>query len=205
MRAINTIALQAESRQPGKSTARAIRRAGGVPCALYGYDVDPVSFSTTEKSLSPLIYTTEAHRVEVSLGKNKWDCILKDMAFHPVTDRPMHADFLVLHPGRPVTLTVPVRYVGNAIGQAQGGRVQYTVTELAISSLPKNIPACIDVDITDIEIGDSIHVRDLEVEDIEILAPQEQILMSIVRPRAVVVEEEEEEEETEDAEALEEQ
>ena len=186
------ISLTAEARSPGKSTARAVRRAGNVPCILYGRHVDAQPFSTAEKSLMPLIHTAQAHRVRVVLGDDAWDCILKDMAFHPVTDRPMHADFQVLQPGETVTLTIPVRYIGTAVGQARGGRVRHTVTELAVSCLPKDIPAQINVNVTDVDIGGAIHVRDLVAGQVEFLAPPDQILMSVRRPRVQIDLEEEE-------------
>ncbi len=197
---MNIISLTAESRQLGRSAARATRRAGNVPCILYGRHVDAVPFSASEKSLLPLIHTAEAHLVRIAMGDATWECILKDMAFHPVTDRPMHADFQVLKAGEAVTLTVPVRYGGTSIGQARGGRVQHAITELTVSCLPKHIPTQIDVNVTDIDIGDAIHVRDLKLENLEIGAPGDQILMSVERPRAQIeVDEEDEDEGIEEA------
>ena len=191
---MNIISLTAQPRTPGKGAARAARRAGNVPCILYGRHVDAVPFSTSEKSLWPLIHTDQAHLVHIALGGNSWECILKDLAYHPVTDRPLHADFQVLQPGEMVTLAVPVKYTGTSTGKARGGRERFTIKELTVSCLPKHIPTHISVDVTDIDIGDAIHVRDLEVENVDIAAPSDQILMSVKRPRVEVVVAEEEEE-----------
>jgi len=184
---MNTISLSAETRPAGKGAARALRRIGNVPCILYGRHCDALPFSTSEKSLHPLIHTTEAHVVKISMGKEAWECILKDIDFHPVTDRPMHVDFQVLYDDEVVTLSVPVRFVGTSKGQSRGGRVSYTVRDLTISCLPRDIPARIDVDVTDVKIGEAIHVRDLDLKNIEIRAPGDQILMSVARPRVEVV------------------
>ncbi len=191
---MNIVSLTAESRRPGKGAARAIRRDGNVPCVLYGRHVDTVPFTTSEKSLLPLIHTAEAHVVRIALGDSAWECILKDIAFHPVTDRPMHADFQVLQAGEPVTLTVPVRYLGTSRGQARGGHVRHTITELTVSCLPRHIPMQIDVDVTSIDIGGAIHVRDLSLDNLEVRAPSDQILMSVARPRVEIATEESEDE-----------
>ena len=191
---MDVISLVAESRIPGKRGARAARRQGAVPCVLYGQRVDSVPFAVSEKSLGPLIYTNETHLVEIKIEDSAWQCILKEIAYHPVTDRPLHADFQVLRAGSKVTLTVPVRFNGIPEGQVKGGTVSVVVNELIVSCLPKHIPSQIDVDVTHVEIGDSIHLGDLDFEDLEFQAPDDQILMVVERPRLEEVEPTEEEE-----------
>ena len=193
---MDVISLQATSRTSGKGAARAARRQGQVPCVLYGDNKAAVSFATSEKSLLPLIYTNRTHRVKVDLDGRKWECILKDVDFHPVTDRPVHADFQILRPNKPITISVPVRYVGTSTGQSQGGIPRFVLNELSISCLPRDIPSQIDVDVTDVDIGKAIHVRDLELDNLEVRVPGDQILMAVTRSRMVeeLTEEEEEEE-----------
>lgn len=182
---MDIITLAAQPREVGKTGARAARRNGDVPCVLYGHHVEPVAFQVSEKSLKPLIYTDETHLVKVALDKDAWECILKDIAYHPVTDRPMHADFQVLQAGEKITMTIPVRYVGTPIGQTHGGRTSFVVNELTVSCLPKDIPSQIDVDVVDIDIGDALHVSDLDFDTLEFHAPDDQILMTILRPRTI--------------------
>lgn len=191
---MDVITLEAGTRKVGKGGARAVRREGNVPCVLYGHHVEPVAFHVPELSLKPLIYTTETHLVKISLGKDAWECIVKDIDFHPVTDRPIHADFQVLQEGEPITLIVPVRYVGVAKGQTAGGRVNHLVHELEVTCLPKDIPSQIDVDVTDVGIGDAIHVRDLNLEELTINAPAELTLVNVKVKRGVEEEVEEGEE-----------
>ena len=185
---MDVITLEAQSREAGRKTARATRRAGNVPCILYGHRVETVAFQVSEKSLHPLIYTQETHLITVTIDSNSWKCVVKDIAFHPITDRPMHADFQVLKEGEKVTLSVPVRYLGTAIGHTQGGRLSFMLHELEVSCLPKDIPSYIDVDITEVSIGDALHVGEIEIENVDIHAPAEQVLMTVIKPRVVVEE-----------------
>jgi len=194
---MDVISLQTTARALGKGAARAVRRQGQVPCILYGHNEVSVPFATSEKGLLPLIYTNRTHRVQVDVDGHRWECILKEVAFHPVTDRPIHADFQVLHPNKPITISVPVRYVGTSIGQSQGGIPRFVLNELPVNCMPRHIPAQIDVDVTQVEIGKAIHVRDLELDNLDIQAPGDQILMAVARSRMTLLEEEQEEEEEE--------
>lgn len=182
--AMDILTLDAQPRGTGTRNARAIRREGRVPCVLYGPHVEPVHFQVPVLSLYPLIYTTETHRVTVQVDGDQWDCILKEMEYHPVTDQPIHADFQVLQKGEKITLTVPVRFHGTPVGQAdEGGDVQYAVHDLEVTCLPDDIPSYIDVDISALHIGDSIHVSDLDVPNVEFSAEPEQTLVTVVPPR----------------------
>ncbi|MCY3613924.1 MAG: 50S ribosomal protein L25 [Bacteroidetes bacterium] len=201
---MNAISITAEARAPGKAEARAVRRQGNVPCVLYGHHVEARCFTTSERSLKPLIFTNRTHIVNVSLGKDSWDCIIKDVAYHPVTDRPMHVDFQVLQAGEKVILSVPLNFVGVSVGQAQGGLPSFILNELAVSCFPRDIPTQIDVDISEVEIGQSLHVRDLNEDALEFLAPEDQILMNVEAPRAAEEEVEEGEEEVEEEEVYDE-
>ncbi|MCY4158705.1 MAG: 50S ribosomal protein L25 [Bacteroidetes bacterium] len=182
---MNVISITAQARTPGKASAREARRHGNVPCILYGRHVNPHPFVTSERSLHPLIYTNRTHIVNVGIGDDNWECIIKDIAFHPVTDRPMHVDFQVLQAGEKVTLSVPINFVGVSVGQSKGGIPSYVLNELTVTCFPRDIPTQIDVDVHQVEIGESIFVRDLQKESLEFLAPEDQILMSVVRPRIV--------------------
>ncbi len=183
--------LEAKPRAVGKKAARAVRRNKEVPCVLYGHGVEPMAFATPEKELNPIVFTSEMHRVQVTLGGKKWPCIVKSIDFHPVSDRPIHVDFQVLKQGEKLTLVLPIRYLGTPIGQRDGGEVRAVIHELEVSVLPKDIISHIDVDVSDLKIGDSLQVSDLDLPGIEILAPENQTLITVLAPRAEVSEEEE--------------
>ena len=180
------IKIEAKSREVGKKAARATRLADDVPCVLYGSDTEPQVFQVPELALRPLVYTNEFHRVEIKLGKKTFECILKDASFHPVSDRLIHADFQVLVAGQLLTLSVPVHYEGTSLGVTDGGTPQVFVHDISIRCLPKDIPDHIAVDVTPLEIGDSILVRHLEIENITINIPEDQALISIIQPRELI-------------------
>jgi large subunit ribosomal protein L25 len=192
---MDTITLQGEPRATGTSHARATRREGMVPCVLYGHHDDPIAFKVAELSLHPLIYTDETHVISIEVDGKSFDCIMKEVEFHPVTDRPIHADFQVLTAGEALTLTVPVQYHGTPVGQTEGGDTQVIIHELTVRCLPKDIPSHIDVDISHLNIGDSIHVGDIDAGAIEFVTPDRQTMVTVVPPRLVAVDLDEEGEE----------
>lgn len=189
---MDVITLNAETRGVGTKAARAVRREGKVPCVLYGHHSDPVAFSVGELDLNRLIYTNEAFRVKIDMDGDSWQCILKEADFHPLTDRVLHADFQVLQEGEKVTIRVPVRYHGTPVGQTAGGDTRYLTNELIISCLPKDMPSHVDVDVSELKVNQSILVRDLELENVEILDAEDMLLVRVAVKRELPVDEEEE-------------
>ena len=198
--AMDPITLNAHPRDTGSKAARDIRNDNDVPCILYGRDTEPVPFRVDVNDMNKLIFGRTSPVIEVSMNGDTWKTILKDFDLHPITDRPQHADFQVLQEGRRVTLTVPINYTGIPVGQQEGGDTQIIIRQLTISVLPENIPSEIDVEIADLEIGDSIHVYDLDTSYDVKMAPA-QTLVTVVAPHLESVtapgEEEEVEEEVE--------
>jgi len=192
---MDALVIEAQPRDTGSKAAREIRNNNRVPCILYGRTVESTPIQIPIADLNKLVYRRTAPVADVNINGATRHCILKDYDLHPLTDRPIHADFQALEEGEEVTLTVPVRYAGIPVGQQNGGDTQQIARELSISVLPENIPAQIEVDIADLAIGDSIHVYDLDV-DYEINTPQNQTLVTVVAPQietAPTPDEEEEE------------
>ncbi|MBT8400351.1 MAG: 50S ribosomal protein L25 [Rhodothermia bacterium] len=175
---MNTVTIDAKPRRTGKSATRELRRAENVPCVIYGRGEDTVNFQVTARALDGLVFTDERYRVEIRLGDESYDCILKEVEFHPVLNKPIHADFQLLRAGERIQLSVPVQYVGKSKGQLEGGDIQYLLHEIEIEALPINIPDHVTVDITDLGIGDTIHVSDLESEGVEFVTPGAQSLVT---------------------------
>lgn len=190
---MDTITLKGEPRATGTRKSRAVRREGNVPCVLYGQHDEPVAFQVHELALHPLIYTDETHVVSVSVDGKAYDCVMKQVEFHPVTDRPIHADFQVLTAGEAITLTVPVQYHGTPVGQTEGGDTQVILHEMQVRCLPKDIPSHIDVEISHLNIGDSIHVGDLDAGTLEFLSPASQTMVTVVAPKLTAADAEEDE------------
>jgi len=192
-------AIEAQPRETGSKAARNIRDNDHVPCVLYGRTVESTPLKIPIGVLNKLIYRRTAPVADVQVNGTTRHCILKDYDLHPLTDRPIHADFQALEEGEEVTLTVPIVYTGIPVGQQDGGDTQQIARELSISVLPEDIPSQIEIDISDLAIGDSIHVYDLEF-DYEINTPRAQTLVTVVVPQieATPTTEDEEEELTEE-------
>jgi large subunit ribosomal protein L25 len=188
---MEAITIEAQEREVGKKAARSVRRSGNVPCVLYGHHTAPVAFQVPELELNQLVYTTEAHVVEIRIDGDAFSCIMKDAVFHPVTDRAMHADFQVLEKGEKINLTIPIKLHGTPIGQKEGGDTQVVLHEVEVRCFPANIPSHIDLDISGLDIGDSIHIEDLITGDIELLGQPTQTVVTVVPPRVLEAEEEE--------------
>lgn len=176
---MQAIKLNVEPRDLGKTAAKAVRNAGNVPCVLYGSDMDPIHFQVSEVSLRPLIYTHEMHTVDIVLDGDEWSCILRDIDFHPVTDRPLHVDFQLLREGQEIRMTVPIQLVGTPVGQLEGGVTQQIISEVEISCLPHDIPGHVELDVSELNIGDTLHVSDIAIENVTILTPLNQTIVTV--------------------------
>lgn len=178
------IKLQARKREDFRGSANnSLRKSGYVPGVIYGEGVN-MPIAATQLSLRPLIYTSESHTVNLSVdGDNKsFMCIMKDIQFHPVTDKPIHFDLQMINANKPVEMEVPVMLQGQSNGVKEGGVIQHLMHKLTIECLPKDIPAHIDIDITELGIGDSIKVGDIKLENIKFLGDESVAVVSVVPP-----------------------
>ena len=183
---MQSITLDVRPRETGKAQTKAVRREGLVPCVLYGSHTDPVHFSVETLALRPLIFTTETYRVQIAAGGEDHEAILKTVDFHPVTDVPLHADFLALTAGEALTMTIPVRLDGTPRGVKAGGILSQPLNDLEIRALPKDIPGHVSIDVTGLEVGESIHVDELSLGDnVEVLTDQARTVAVVTAPRAL--------------------
>jgi len=166
----------------GKKDAVRLRKSNNVPCVLYG-GKENIHFYTHENSFLKLIYTEDVHLVNINLNGKQYSTLLKDIQFHPVTDRVIHADFIEVSEDKPVTVSLPVRVTGDSVGVKAGGKLRINKRYLTVKSLIKNIPDHITVDITDLKIHDSIKVGDISIPDVEILEPKNVSVVNIVTSR----------------------
>lgn len=174
-----------------KGAVNKLRRDGNVPGVLYSKDIEPVIFTVPELSLKSVVYTTEMHLVNIKIGENEAvTSILKDVQFDAVSDKIVHIDFQAITKGQVIQVQVPINIIGQSVGIKEGGRLSSNLHKVDVECLPKNIPASLDVDITELNIGESILVRDLLFEDIKILNSEDASVVAIMAPR--------EEEETSD-------
>ena len=183
---MNTIAFSGTVRsESGKKASKAVRKEGGIPCIMYGGDAN-VTFSIKPLDIKGLIYTPEFKVAEITIDGTTHKCILKDAQFHPVTESVLHADFLRLEAGRTVKVEVPVRFKGVSPGVKTGGKIQQKLRRVKIKTTPENLVDTLFLDISELELGDSARVRDLEVPDgIEVMNSSGIPIVSVVVPRAL--------------------
>jgi large subunit ribosomal protein L25 len=180
---MKTIKISAEKRtELGKKSTRDLRKAGHVPCVMYG-GAEVIHFHAHENDFRHLVYTPNAFIVEVDLGGKKHKAVMKELQFHPVTDKLNHIDFVEVFDDRPVTVEVPIRLTGAAIGLKDGGKPRQRRRVLKVRGLIQHLPDTLDIDITDVSIGDVIKVGDLSYSNLEVLDPSRSMIYAIVSSR----------------------
>jgi large subunit ribosomal protein L25 len=181
----------------GKRETKALRNAEKVPCVIYGGGTT-IHFSAEEKAFRNLVYTPNVYTAKIELeGGETVNAILQDIQFHPVTDKILHIDFYQLFDDKEVTMTIPVKLVGNSPGVMAGGNLRFTNRKLRVKALPANLPDFIEGDISELNIGNKLFLRELESENYTFLHPENLVVAQVRRSRnAVAVEEDEEGEES---------
>ena len=171
--------------EAGSRAVKHLRRQGKVPCIIYGFGIEK-AISLDSHDFKNLVYSPDFKLVELELDGEKIKCILKDVQFHPVTDQIIHADFMALTEGRKLKVEVPVRFSGQPSGVSQGGKLQQKIRRISIKTTPEQLIDHVEVDVSNLDLGHSIRVRDIDVSDeIEILNPPGIPLASVEIPRAL--------------------
>ena len=175
----------------GKVATKALRNAGRVPCVLYGGG-ESYHFSAQELDFNKLVYTPNAHTVEIILDeKTKINAILQDIQFHPLTDKILHVDFYQLFDDKEISMNIPVKIEGSAPGVLNsGGVLSVNKRKLRVKSLPKNLPDFITVDISNLELGNKLYTSELQNESYTILHPDNTVVCQVRTSRASIKEEE---------------
>ena len=180
-----TMNLSAQKREDlGNSTTKTARKKGFIPGVFYFKDAPSIAISVKETSLNPFVFTSEVRIINLQIeGADKpYNCILKEIQFDPVSDKPIHFDLLGILENEKIKVEVPLRLVGAPVGVKDGGVVQHTLHSLEVECLPAYIPSHIDVEIADLKIGDSVHVGDLKIDNVEILFNANATIVSVVPP-----------------------
>jgi large subunit ribosomal protein L25 len=187
------VVIEAEKRESsGSGNARKYRRAGKVPGVFYIDGKDSISLLFEHKKLS--YFLSHAHGLvdlEISGEKAALKCVLKEVQYHPVTDEPIHVDFLGVKMGEKIQLSVPLILRGTPEGIKAGGILEHLIRELEIECLPKDIPDNLEVDVSGLSVGKSLHVRDLQFENILILSDPGETIALVELPRVQITEVEE--------------
>jgi len=173
----------------GKKSNKALRNNGDVPCVIYGGD-QVIHFSSPQKAFKSLIYTPDFKLAEITVDGNSYQCILKDMQFHPVTDEILHLDFLRMIPGQKIKVEIPIKFKGEAPGVKEGGKLMQKVRRVMIKTTPDKVVDELFVDISGLLLGNSVRVKDIEItEGMEIMNSLGIPVASVETPRALRSEE----------------
>jgi len=178
----------------GSKFAKAERKAGNVPCVVYGGEA-PIHFSAPALAFKGLVYTAEAKTAKITVGDTTVEAVIQDMQFHPVTDQLVHIDFIQLVEGKAVTMNIPVVLHGQARGVLNGGKLKTILRQLSVRAIPGQFPESIDLDIAELRIGKSIRVSDVTPEGFEILNADTAVIVTVKKARGAVDEDDDEEEE----------
>ncbi|MGB3722388.1 MAG: 50S ribosomal protein L25/general stress protein Ctc [Pacificimonas sp.] len=199
-----TIAAQVRDKA-GKGASRAIRREGRVPAVIYGDSKDAISVHVEEKALRKMLSTGQMLNsvVEVEVeGGDSHRTLPKDVQFHPVTERPLHVDFLRLKKGQKIEVEIPMHFIDeeDSPGLTRGGVLNVVRHEIEVSCIPSKIPSELVASLAGLEIGDSIHISEVELPDgVEVdFEDHDFTVATIVSPSALKSQDDEEEEDGEE-------
>jgi len=190
---MKTLAINVKERQSaGKTSTRALRNQGNVPCVLYGGEKQ-VTFYAHENDFRKLVYTPDTFVVELSIDGTVTRAIMQDIQFHPVTDKILHIDFLEIFTDKAITVSVPVILEGASIGVKNGGNLMFRRPKIITKGLVANLPDAITISIEHLKIGMFVYIKDITIEGCELMAPGNSVIVGVKTARAAVEEEVEEE------------
>ncbi|MBP6813135.1 MAG: 50S ribosomal protein L25, partial [Saprospiraceae bacterium] len=171
----------------GKVEATKIRRNGQVPAVMYkSGGGDSTQFALEASAVRPLVFTPKFRIAQITINGATHKCIVKDIQFHPVTEEVLHLDFLELVPGIKFKASVPLRFTGTAPGVKEGGKFIPKMRTISILTTPEKAVDEVHADITSMQLGDTIRVRDITALDgVEVTNPVAVPIASIEIPRAL--------------------
>jgi large subunit ribosomal protein L25 len=166
----------------GKKSSKELRKANNVPCVIYG-GKENIHFYTHENNFKNLVYTPDAHLVNMKIEGKEFNVVLKDIQFHPVSDRIIHVDFTEVAINKPVIIGVPIKVTGDSVGIKAGGKLRIRRRSLLVKGLANDIPEFLPIDITEIKIHQSVKVGDLSYDKIELLDPKKSMVLAVATSR----------------------
>ena len=195
--AVNTV-LEAKLRtETGKGSARRIRSSGAIPAVIYGREQDTISLTIDSRESKRLFQSVSVENtiinVKIDNEEEQFETLVREIQVHPHRDDILHVDFYRIERGVALEVEIPVDFIGNAQGVKEGGVLEILFRELRVKCRPSQIPETIVVDISELEIGSSLKVSDIDVDDeIELMADPGQAVCMVALPKEEEVVEEEE-------------
>ena len=183
---MKSITIEGSERESvGKKATKALRDAGMVPCVIYGGS-QPVHFAADERAFKSLVYTPNAHTVEVVLSGKKYNAILQDIQFNPVSDKINHIDFFQLSDDKEIVMEVPVKVTGTSPGVLLGGVLRLNQRRLKVKALPKNLPDFVEADITELQMGNKLYVTKVVTNNFKLMHPDNTVVCQVRISRAAM-------------------
>ncbi len=168
----------------GKKDAKAMRAQGLVPCVVYG-GKKQYHIVVEEKQFKDLLYTPEVNYAEITIGDYKTKAIIKAAQFHPLSDNLVHVDFFEIEESKPIVVSIPVKVTGNSPGVIRGGKLTKRYRNVKAKGLYNDIPDYLTVDISKLEIGDAIFVKDVILDKFSLIENSANIIVSVDATRNV--------------------
>ena len=176
----------------GKKATRDIRKAGCIPCNIYGEAKGenglPVasSFTVTQDEVRKLVYTPDIYSVNLTIDGQECKAIMKELQFHPVTDQLLHVDFYEITETKPIIMEVPIKLNGLAEGVKAGGKLATGVRKLKVRAVYTAIPEKLDIDVTHLGLGKTIKVSELSYEGLELVTSPSVVVCQVKMTRSAM-------------------
>jgi len=190
----STVVKASLRKDAGRKISNSLRREGLVPAIVYGGE-EQVLLQIDERQFKNIVYTPNVYLIDLNVDGTVHKVILQDIQFHPVSDKIIHADFLLITEDKPVIISLPVHSTGTSKGVVAGGKLNINRRKLKVKGLPSALPDTIELDITPLKIGDSIKVKEIKVNGLEFLDPKSDVILAVRTTRTAIKEDDEEEEE----------
>lgn len=177
----------------GKGDSRKLRQTGYIPAVIYGHGEKTRSVAVDAHELELLFSRVHVENTIIDLNvegeKKPIRALVREVQTHPARGQIVHVDFYQIHAGEVINIKIPINFVGTAAGVKAGGILQHTMDELDVEVSSDNIPERIDIDVSALEIGDSVHVSDLTIPaGVKVLDMPERSVCSVSPPQAGVPE-----------------
>lgn len=172
--------------EQGKNASRRLRDEGKIPAVVYGAATPPQALAVNPNDILQILHSEAGHNTifRLNYGENSENVLIKDVQLDPVTGSMLHADFLTVAMDQEMTFSVPIEPRGTAAGVKAGGIVDIVLREIEVQCLPSRVPDTLPIDVTELEIGDTLRVEDLrfETDQVEILSDAHLVVLSLVPP-----------------------
>lgn len=181
---MKTFQLEGQLRtELGKKAAKSLRQGDNIPAVLYGGN-EVVHFTVSQESVRNLVYSPDIFAIDLTIGGKQVKAVLKDLQFHPVTDKILHLDFLQVEATKPIVMEVPVVLTGHAEGVKAGGKLSLEMRKLKVRAPYTEIPEQLFIDVTELGLGKTIQVGALHFDGLEIINAKNAVVCAVKLTRA---------------------